>query len=101
MSEGGKAQKITEAKFALTRAKDAIRDEPRQDRANPLWDTIDEIQDIVAGLLTALGSLIEAVEQDDRPTGPDLNALAKLGDLRDSDVLTDEEFAAQKARLLN
>jgi hypothetical protein len=35
------------------------------------------------------------------PSGPDrIDELRKLGELRDQGVLTDEEFAAEKAKLL-
>ena len=99
MSPSLKKQKIQEARISLALAQKAVMDTPRSDRKNPLWDTIDELQDIIAGLLTSVNGLVEALEAEDAD-GPDLDALTKLGELKASGILTSEEFDAQKARVL-
>ena len=60
---------------------------------------------VAKALRDELLGLIEAIDEDTREPGPTghpslADELKKLAELRDSGILTDAEFDAQKAKLL-
>jgi hypothetical protein len=57
---------------------------------------------VVAGTATAVSGRVARRQEESAAAapGPDLKQLKELATLRDQGVLTDEEFAAQKAKIL-
>jgi hypothetical protein len=97
MNDEGR-EKLAEAATTLAQMNRDLQNRTKDELK--LWNDIHELQVVAGGLAAAVGLLIQVFEMD-KSASPDLEALSKLGELKESGILTAEEFETQKARILS